>query len=74
MAVGHVPNTDVFKGQIALDGKGYVVATEQTRTSVAGVFVAGDVVDTKYKQAITAAGWGCMAALDAQKYLESLED
>lgn len=74
MAVGHIPNTEIFKGQIELDGKGYVVATEQTRTSVKGVFVAGDVVDTKYKQAITAAGWGCMAALDAQHYLESLGD
>ena len=74
MAVGHVPNTDVFKGQIDLDDKGYVKAADQTRTSVPGVFVAGDVVDTKYKQAITAAGWGCMAALDAQHYLESLDD
>ncbi len=74
MGIGHVPNTEIFKEQIDLDANGYVVATEQTRTSVAGVFVAGDVVDTKYKQAITAAGWGCMAALDAQNYLESLED
>jgi thioredoxin reductase (NADPH) len=74
MGIGHVPNTAVFEGQIELDENGYVVATEQTRTTVDGVFVAGDVVDTKYKQAVTAAGWGCMAALDAQNYLESLED
>jgi thioredoxin reductase (NADPH) len=74
MGIGHVPNTAVFDGQIKLDENGYVVATEQTRTSVEGVFVAGDVVDTKYKQAVTAAGWGCMAALDAQHYLEALED
>ncbi len=74
MAIGHIPNTEVFRGQIELDKEGYVVATNQTQTTVKGVFVAGDVVDTKYKQAVTAAGWGCMAALDAQSYLESLED
>jgi thioredoxin reductase (NADPH) len=74
MAIGHTPNTDVFKGHIDLDDKGYIVTSKQTRTNVDGVFAAGDVVDTRYRQAITAAGWGCMAALDAQHYLESLDD
>ena len=73
MAIGHVPNTEVFLEAIELDKKGYVVTTEMTRTSAAGIFACGDVVDTRYRQAITAAGWGCMAALDAQHYLEELE-
>ncbi len=70
VAVGHEPNTKVFRGQVELDEKGYVAAKDETRTSVEGVFVAGDVHDYHYKQAITAAGAGCKAALDAQKYLE----
>jgi len=70
VAVGHEPNTQVFRGQVELDEKGYVVVKGETRTSVEGVFVAGDVHDYRYKQAITAAGAGCKAALDAQKYLE----
>jgi len=70
MAIGHKPNTEIFKGQIELDQAGYVVAKDTTKTSVEGVFVAGDARDYRYRQAITAAGEGCKAALDAQKYLE----
>jgi len=70
MAIGFQPNTKVFEGQIQLDEKGYVVVTNNTETSAEGVFVAGDVHDYKYRQAITAAGEGCKAAIDALSYLD----
>lgn len=68
VAIGHKPNTDVFRGQIALDAEGYI-ETRDARTSAEGVFAAGDVQDREYKQAITSAGTGCMAALQAERYL-----
>jgi len=69
IAIGHTPNTDIFKDQIELDQTGYIAAREETRTNIEGVFVAGDVADHRYRQAIAAAGSGCKAALDAEKYL-----
>jgi thioredoxin reductase (NADPH) len=69
LAIGHDPAVEVFRGHIDLDPKGYVVTHEGTRTSVEGVFAAGDVFDHRYRQAVSAAGLGCMAALDAEKFL-----
>jgi thioredoxin reductase (NADPH) len=73
IAIGHDPNTGIFRGQLALDDVGYILSEDGVRTNVEGVFVAGDVYDVRYKQAITAAGSGCKAAIDVEKYLEGLE-
>ncbi|AJM92812.1 thioredoxin-disulfide reductase [Nitrosopumilus piranensis] len=74
VAIGHVPNTKLFKNQIDLDDEGYVVLKDKTHTNVEGVFAAGDVHDRSYRQAITAAGFGCMAAIDVDKYLTESAD
>lgn len=70
VAIGLNPNTELFKGQLALEKNGYLVLTNHTHTSVPGVFGAGDVADYRYRQAITSAGTGCMAALDAERYIK----
>jgi len=71
VAIGHIPNTRVFKGQIETDSDGYIISKGGARTNIAGVFHAGDVQDRTYRQAITASGAGCMAAIEVERYLEA---
>lgn len=73
IAIGHQPNTKFLNSEIALDEQGYILTQDETHTNIAGIFVAGDVADKKYRQAVTAAGAGCKAAIDVEQYLENLK-
>ena len=72
VAVGHTPNTQIFQGQLTMDEAGYLILGEGSRTNIPGVFAAGDCADSVYRQAITAAGMGCAAAIDAERWLAAL--
>lgn len=74
IAIGHEPNTILFRGYLETDSRGYVIVHDRTRTNIEGVFAAGDVKDARYRQAVTAAGSGCEAAIDLEKYLEELQN
>ena len=71
VAIGHIPNTQLFKGVIDMDDSGYIIPRQGAATNVSGVFVAGDCADQVYRQAVTAAGLGCAAAIEAERYLSA---